>query len=104
MYMFFLYYYTGDAFAFKNIQIAWGRGLHNPLDVLIDGIIYGGVYERYCALVVVISLFLAFYLLFKKYFSEGLIVFFGDNNTFVNGAVFYAEIYAYTVPNLYVYW
>lgn len=77
MYMFFLYYYTGDAFAFKNIQIAWGRELHNPLDVLMDGIIYGGVYEKYCALVVVISLFLAFYLMFKKYFSEGLIVFLG---------------------------
>lgn len=27
-YMFFLYHHTGDAFAFKNIQIAWGRELH----------------------------------------------------------------------------
>ncbi len=38
LYMSYLYYLTGDAFAFMHIQIAWVREFQNPIQTLITGI------------------------------------------------------------------
>lgn len=61
IYQNFLWLVTGDALAFKNIQLAWGRELGNPFGYMMDGFEEGG-YKVYFSLVFVISLILTVYL------------------------------------------
>lgn len=41
-YMVYLYHLTGDALAFKHIQVAWGRYMDSPLDWWLSGFELGG--------------------------------------------------------------
>ena len=41
-YMFYMHYHVGDAFSFKNIQLAWGRIFGNPFGYWLEGFETGG--------------------------------------------------------------
>jgi hypothetical protein len=61
----FLWHVTGDALAFKNIQLAWGRELGNPFGYMMEGFEEGG-YKTYFSTVFIVSLLLIIYLFVKK--------------------------------------
>jgi Gpi18-like mannosyltransferase len=48
-FMAYLYGHMGDALAFKNVQVAWGGMLGNPLEVVSSAFMTGGFYEQYSA-------------------------------------------------------
>jgi hypothetical protein len=76
VYMYYLHQHIGDALAFKNIQIAWGRSIGNPLIILIRSFL-GRAYEIYCATVACISFMAGLYLLWKRFVVEGVIFIIG---------------------------
>jgi hypothetical protein len=76
LYMFYLHQHVGDALAFKNIQIAWGRAIGNPLIILARSF-YGRAYEIYCSTVACISIVAGVYLLWKRFLVEGVVLMIG---------------------------
>ncbi len=72
--MFYLYHLTGDAFAFKHIQIAWGRHIANPLHWLGEGFDEGGR-KLYLALMVLFGWALNLWLLSRRYWAEAVMMF-----------------------------
>ncbi len=62
LFMLFLHQVSGDALAFSNIQIAWGRTPENPIGRLVYGLGIGGL-ERYYALSALAGLAMAAYLI-----------------------------------------
>lgn len=71
LYMHYLYTITGDALAFKHIQIAWGREVSNPLFILFEGLKNPfNSYEYYTAIATLLGLCLTFFLLYKKRYAE----------------------------------
>jgi hypothetical protein len=73
LYMCYLYHHTGDALAFKNIQIAWGRSFQSPIGVWIRSF-YKESYEMYCGIVACISVSAGVYLVWKRFMVEGIIL------------------------------
>jgi len=69
-YMFFLDYKVGDAFAFKHVQIAWGREVSNPLNIFYNGLIQVGTYHFYMSLATILGLVLTLYILYKNKYAE----------------------------------
>ena len=74
-YMTFLYFHMGDPFAFKHVQIAWGRLNGNPFIVLYNALIgngpRGGIESQYLALWGLLGLVCSVYLFLQKRFAEG---------------------------------
>ena len=76
LYMHYLYLIVGDAFAFKHIQIAWGREMQSFYSVLVDGLSKPwSTYPFYCAITTVVGISLTFILLLKKRYEEFIFMF-----------------------------
>ncbi|MGL5947773.1 MAG: hypothetical protein ACRCYV_01755 [Aeromonas sp.] len=73
-YMFYLYHLTGDAFAFKHIQLAWGRTMDNPISWWLTGFELGGR-KLYLSIMVMVGWALNLYLLTQKRWAEGCLMF-----------------------------
>ncbi len=70
IFMLYLYYLTGDALAFKHIQIAWGREIHNPFIILLDGLNKFWTPYFYFSTASAIGLSLTVYLFYRKKYPE----------------------------------
>lgn len=70
-YMLYLYHLTGDAFAFKNIQLAWGRIFNNPFQLWLDGFTSGDR-KLYLSVVISIGWIMNLYLLWQQRFAEAV--------------------------------
>lgn len=70
-YMYFLYLHVGDAFAFKNIQIAWGRKIDNPINVMFNGITSGG-WASYFALTALLGLGMSIWLWRRRLYDHSV--------------------------------
>ena len=69
LFMTYLYYLVGDAFAFKNVQVAWGhRELPNPISYLATGLWAGG-WQRYFAITGIFSFMMSAWLAFRRRFQ-----------------------------------
>ena len=77
LFMLFLHFHMGDAFAFKNIQIAWARIPGNPFSVLWLALAGGDPYLTYCALAGLGGLALAVYLALQRLWPESLLLVLG---------------------------
>ena len=67
--MTYLYYLVGDAFAFKNVLVAWGRmGPPNPISNLATGLWEGG-WQRYFAITGIFSFMMSAWLAFRRRFQ-----------------------------------
>jgi hypothetical protein len=73
VYMFYLYFLTGDIFAFKHIELAWGRENGNPLVHLFNS--FRGSGSSYLGIWAILGLLAALYLALKKRFEEAIFVF-----------------------------
>lgn len=73
-FMYYLYHLTGDAFAFKNVQIAWNRIFGNPIMYWTQGFSVGGK-GIYLSIVTMIGWLINLYLIRKKHYSEALFMF-----------------------------
>ena len=71
-----LWYSTGDALAFKNIQLAWGRMMGNPFMHMLEGFGTGG-YKAYFAAFFAGCFIPIAYLLFRKRYAEGFFLLLG---------------------------
>lgn len=67
---------TGDALAFKNIQLAWGRMMGNPFMHMLEGFASGG-YKAYFAAFFAGCFIPIAYLLFRKRYAEGVFLLLG---------------------------
>jgi hypothetical protein len=67
----YLYFLLGDPFAFKNVQIAWGREFSNPIVVLFRGLT-GSMAHKYLALWGLFGIACSAYLFFQKKYSEAI--------------------------------
>lgn len=63
----------GDGLAFEHVQVAWGRSLGNPFEVLWIGL-HGGQWDTVFALVGIMSLAMAAWLLFRREFDYGVLL------------------------------
>lgn len=73
-YMFYLYHLTGDALAFKHIQVAWGRYMDSPLDWWLSGFELGGR-KSYLSIMVMFGWALNLYLFSQKRWAEATLMF-----------------------------
>ncbi|MGR8997847.1 MAG: hypothetical protein ACU88J_02210 [Gammaproteobacteria bacterium] len=76
-YMLFLHLHVGDAFAFKNIQIAWGKIPGNPITVIYNALSQDNTYNIYCSFLALIGLLTGLYLYKNKFYPESLVIFIG---------------------------
>jgi hypothetical protein len=74
VFMLFLHHTTGDAFAFKNVQIAWHREVGNPFTQLWTAFASGQAYPCACASVAVLGIAASVYLMTQSMFAEALIL------------------------------
>ncbi len=65
LYMAYLHSHVGDALAFKNVQVAWGRSVENPFAILIAGLSVSG-WERFFALSALASLVMSIWLVIQR--------------------------------------
>lgn len=73
LFMTFLYHHVGDAFAFRHVQIAWDRGMGNPLAILWDGLQRSvSSKEFYWSLCAFVGLAAAGLLFWRRRFAEGV--------------------------------
>ncbi|QFI53803.1 hypothetical protein [Aeromonas simiae] len=72
-YMFYLYHLTGDALAFKHIQVAWGRAMDSPLDWWISGFELGGR-KMYLSIMVMFGWALNLWLFSQKRWAEATLM------------------------------
>jgi hypothetical protein len=86
-FMLFLHHTTGDAFAFKNVQIAWHREVGNPFTQLWTAFARGQAYQRSCASVVVLGIAASVYLMTQSMFAEALILIAGIAIPLATGVV-----------------
>ena len=75
LYMFFLYHHVGDAFAFKNVQIAYNRSIGNPINNLVNGIFSDRFITRYFCSFAIFGIFCSIFLAVKKRYAEALLTF-----------------------------
>ena len=73
-YMLFLYFFCGDAFAFKNVQIAWRTEEHFPIvGVLLDAISIGSdVYHMLLGWICIGAIAVFIYMLVRRLYSEAV--------------------------------
>ncbi len=72
----YLWNVTGDALAFKDIQIAWGRMMGNPFHHMVKAFATGG-YKAYFATAFVLSFGMIALLAWKKRFAESFYLLLG---------------------------
>jgi hypothetical protein len=70
-FMLYLYIHTGDAFAYKDIQLAWTRAIGNPFDYWWDGFGDGGR-KFYMSAAVSVGWLMNIYLFAKKRWAEAV--------------------------------
>lgn len=70
-FMFYMYFHVGDAFAFKNIQVAWGRVFDNPFEYWIEGFETGGR-KIYLSVVIAIAWLVNIYLFKQRRYAEAV--------------------------------
>jgi len=76
LYMIFLYYKTGDAYAFGHIQIAWDREApSSPFVVLYNGLVDANYVNFYSSIATFIGIIIAIYILYKKMYAEFALLF-----------------------------
>ncbi|MFM4804976.1 hypothetical protein [Aeromonas bivalvium] len=73
-YMVYLHNLVGDAFAFKHIQVAWGREMDSPLDWWLSGFELGGR-KAYLSIMVMFGWALNLYLFSQKRWAEATLMF-----------------------------
>jgi hypothetical protein len=71
LFMTYLYYLVGDAFAFKHVIVAWGRRVANPISYLEMGLWAGG-WERYFAITAIFSFMMSAWLAFCRRFQYAI--------------------------------
>lgn len=76
IYQTYLYHLTGDAMAFKNIQLAWGRELDNPFEYIYEALNTNN-YKFYFACVSIFGLALCLYIFYKRRLAEGVFLLLG---------------------------
>ena len=74
LYMFYMHNHVGDAFSFKNIQLAWGRIFGNPFAYWLEGFETGGR-KIYLSIMIVVGCALNIYLIKQKRYAEALFMF-----------------------------
>lgn len=67
----YLYFLMGDPFAFKNVEVAWGRDLSNPVAVLYRGFT-GSLAHKYLALWGAFGIACSAFLYYRKKYSEAI--------------------------------
>lgn len=77
LFMLYLYLHMGDAFAFKNVQVAWGRIPGNPIEVLWSALSSGDGYTQYCALAGLLGLALGAFLALRRLWPESVLLLIG---------------------------
>ncbi len=70
-FMFYMYLHVGDAFAFKNIQVAWGRLFDNPFDYWVEGFETGGR-KIYLSIMIAIGWLINIYLFKQRRYAEAV--------------------------------
>ena len=70
-YMLYLHLHVGDAFAFKNVQLAWGRVFDNPFHYWWEGFNTGGR-KYYLSVVIALGWVMNLYLLYQRRYAEAL--------------------------------
>lgn len=70
-FMLFLYYRTGDAFAYKDVQLAWSRTIGNPFGYWWEGFIEGDR-KLYMSIAVTFGWLVNLYLFAKRRWAEGV--------------------------------
>jgi hypothetical protein len=65
LFMAYLHFRVGDALAFKHAQVAWGRSIGNPLEVLMRGFDAGG-WDRYFATLAALGLAMSLWHLARR--------------------------------------
>ena len=70
-YMLYMHYHVGDAFAFKNIQLAWGRIFDYPFEYWLEGFETGGR-KIYLSIMIVVGWAINIYLFKQKRYAEAL--------------------------------
>lgn len=73
-FMFYLYWLTGDALAFVNIQRAWGRIPSNPINFIVDGL-QGDLLNKYWAVLSVAAILASSFLAYKKMYEFAIFSF-----------------------------
>ncbi len=68
LFMAYLHFRVGDALAFKHAQVAWGRLIGNPLEVLVRGFDTGG-WDRYFAVLAALGLAMSLWHLARRRMS-----------------------------------
>ncbi len=72
-YMFYMHFHIGDAFAFKNIQLAWGRMFDNPFEYWWSGFETGGR-KYYLSVVIALGWLLNGYLFWQRRYAEAVLM------------------------------
>jgi hypothetical protein len=67
-FMLYLYFHTGDALAFANIQTAWGRELQNPFMLLKQGLT-GNAFEKYLAVTAIYGIACSVFFVGRRQFE-----------------------------------
>ena len=70
-FMLYLHLHVGDGFAFKNIQLAWGRIFDNPFHYWLDGFETGGR-KYYLSVVILLGWTMNGYLVYQRRYAEAL--------------------------------
>src|SRR5574344_934464 len=70
-FMLYLHLHVGDGFAFKNIQLAWGRIFDNPFHYWLEGFETGGR-KYYLSVVSLLGWAMNGYLLYQRRYAEAL--------------------------------
>ena len=73
-YMTYLYYHTGDVFAFVHAQRGWGRKNELPWNIIIDGIKDPQYVMKFITIFVIIGVLLIIYSIYKKRYMEAFIM------------------------------
>lgn len=70
-YMAYLHAHVGDALAFMHVQVAWGREIQNPVNVVLAGLHRGG-WSRYFVLCALAGLGMGCWLIMRKRYGHAL--------------------------------
>jgi hypothetical protein len=70
-YMAYLHTHVGDALAFMHIQVAWGREITNPVEVVVSAWRHGG-WDRFFVLSALAGLSMGCWLIWRKRYGHAL--------------------------------
>ena len=75
LFMYYLHSHVGDAWAFKNVQVAWGRQLANPIDNIYLALKDGLGWYFYLLFPAILALGVCLWLILRGYIWESVFLF-----------------------------